>query len=146
MGFLSRLFKPKPLPITEAASGALPTAEAPSAAFATPTDAIAYLVEAQRAHDGAWVTLDAEAGGRQASLQIADANINLLLDGADLTAVLAAAGRPDLAARIAMNGADATLWKLEGATPQEMAVAVDEIFARHFELGRPYRLRGEVEG
>jgi len=135
MGFLSKLFKSQPLP----------TAEAPSAEFPTPMDAIAHLVDAIRTIDGSWATLHAGVDGKGATVQFVDGTINLLTTEVQVDAVLADAGLADLAKRAEPAAGDHTLWQIDGATPEEMAVAIDVLFARHFGLGQDYQLRGRVE-
>lgn len=135
MGFLSKLFKSEPLP----------TAEAPSDDFPTPIDAIAHLVDAIRTIDGSWVTLQADSDRAGATIQFVDGTINLLTTEVEVDTVLAEAGLADLARRTEPVDGDHTLWKLEAATPEEMAVAIDVLFTHHFGLGQGYHLRGAVE-
>jgi hypothetical protein len=138
MSFFSRFFKSDPLP----------EAEAPSEAFATPLDAIKHLVAAHRDFEGSWVTLDAEAGGKAETIQVAAESINLLLEETDLATILENLGLTALAsiARKAGDHADdPTLWTLPDASPDEIVVVVDALFARHFGLGPEYCLRGCVE-
>ena len=40
---------------------------------------------------------------------------------------------------------DRSLWALHGATPDELVVVVDALFAQHFGLGADYRLTGWLE-
>jgi hypothetical protein len=138
MGLFSKFFKSNPFP----------EAEAPSEDFSIPIDAIKYLVAAHRDFEGSWVTLDAEAGDKAETIQVAGEAINLLLEETDLATILENLGLTALAsiARKAGDHADhPTLWTLPDASPDEIAVVVDALFAQHFGLGPEYRLRGCVE-
>ena len=139
MGLLSKLFKREPMP----------EASAPSAEYATPMEAIVFLVRTHRGMPDTWVTLNGfTPEGTEQTIQVSEETVNLLLQETDLAAVLEGLGLTALASIAAKGGRredDPTLWHLPDSSPEEIAAVVDALFAQHFGLGEGYRLRGWVQ-
>lgn len=124
---------------------------APSPEHPTARSAVRALVEHDlRVDDGrGWVNLHADGAGSKAMIQTAQRSINLLKERSDLPDFLRRMGQPDLAARAVPGGRrknDPTLWEIVDATPDEIALVVDLLFAHHFRLGILYTLQGDREG
>ena len=143
MGFLRRLFQQSPRE----------EARAPSERFATTGDAIAHLLEHHARDPGSWLTLIGESRvGTETTIQVANDSINFLTTEVDLPAFLESLGLTALATTAGAANRervesehDRSLWALDGATPDELVVVVDALFAQHFGLGADYRLTGWLE-
>ena len=143
MGFLRRLFKQPP---REEAS-------APSERFPTTAGAISHLVDLHTSSSDSWITLVGESRvGTEVTIQVADDSINFLTTEVDLPAFLESLGLTALATTAGTSNRDRvghehdrTLWAIDGATPDELVVVVDALFAQHFGLGADYRLTGCLE-
>lgn len=121
------------------------TVEAPSEAYPVVLDAMAAILEHHLSgdHDGAWVTFEATAGDRAATVQVAGRVINLLLEGhVDLPGILRRNGLDGLAEGCTRCD---EMWRLEHAGAAELTLAVHMLFADHHKLGEGYRLRGFIE-
>lgn len=143
MGFLGRLFRQPPRE----------EARAPSERFATTAEALAHLLDRHAALSDTWLTLIGESRvGTEVTIQVADDSINFLTTEVDLPAFLESLGLTALATTAGTSNRDRvghehdrTLWALDGATPDELVVVVDALFAQHFGLGADYRLTGWIE-
>lgn len=138
MGFFSRLFG--------GSGSGRDEVRAPGDDYATPAAAIEHLLARHAAQADTWVTLTAEADdGSEVVIQVAEESINLLQTALDLPAFLEELGLTALAAhaREQHDGDDPTLWRLEGASREELTAVVDHLFAA--QLGRGYRLTGWIE-
>lgn len=143
MGLLSRLFGTPDRHEVRAPGEQLPTT----------ADAIARLLEHHARDPDSWLTLIGESRvGTEVTIQIADDSINFLTTEVDLPTFLESLGLTALATTAGASDRDRverehdrSLWALHGATPDELVVVVDALFAQHFGLGADYRLTGWLE-
>lgn len=143
MGLLSRLFaRPNRHEV-----------RAPSEQFPATSDAITHLLAVHAREPDSWLTLIGESRvGTEVTIQVADDSINFLTTEVDLPTFLESLGLTALATTAGTSNRDRvghehdrTLWALDGATPDELVVVVDALFAQHFGLGADYRLTGWIE-
>lgn len=121
-------------------------AASPSLDYPKPATAFAFVLsafEASPRRDDHWCTFEARDPGRAATVQYAASGINTLSEEFDLGAMLASAGLSDLASRT--RGVGPGLHTIEGATPAELADAVDAIFVVHFGFRPGYEATAVVE-
>lgn len=83
---------------------------------------------------GGWVTIEGRpAGGAPVVVQVAGDRLNLLLEEADVAAVLRDSGLTALAGVCGL--VESGLWRLAGASPEEMAAAACLVLERCFGMG-----------
>jgi hypothetical protein len=119
--------------------------QAPSSEYPTARAAIEAIL---RAHPDVgqnedWITFEAEGAGKNATVEVADNQVNFCKTDVDLPRTLREGGLNALADCVRpadRKGRDLTLWSIENATTEELIEIVDFAFAKALGLGDSYKL------
>lgn len=124
--------------------------EAPSEEFPTQIGLIRTALErhfAMPAEDGHWLSLEIsdEQGRKRGVVQLAGEQINLCdRDDVDVGTLLSNAGRHDMAKGVRREGE--ALVRIEGASRDDLALAIDVIIVGGLGATDTYRVRAEING